>query len=781
MLRKTMALMLVAGWTVHGAVQPEAGPFPLAQVRLLDGPFKEAQERDRKYLLDLDADRLLHNFRVTAGLPSTAEPLGHWELPKSELRGHFTGHYLSACALMYAGTGDAKLKAKADYLVAELAKCQAALPAKGYHQGFLSAYPETFFDRVDACQPVWAPYYTLHKIMAGLLDVHQLCGNQQALDVLNQMADWLNFRTGRLSHAQQQQALGNEHGGMNEVLANLYAVTGNPDHLKLARAFNHEEIFAPLAAGEDQLDGKHANTQIPKIIGAAREFELTGEPAFGAIAKNFWQYVALDRAYCIGGHSDSEHFFPVDQFARHLTPATAETCNTYNLLKLTRHLFAWQPTARTMDFYERALLNQILASQDPDTGMMFYFASLKPGHFKSYNTPDNSFWCCTGTGIENHAKYGDTIFFHSADALYLNLFIAAELTWKEKGLVVRQDTRFPESEVTRLTFRCAQPVKLALKIRHPFWAKELAVTVNGAAAAVQTGTDGYATLDREWKGGDQVEVRLPMALRIEPLPGEPKTVALCYGPVVLAGELGKEGLDKINLYTKGQLDLQHTPTPTVPVLMCEPAELLQHIAPDAGRPLTFRTVNIGRPNDVTLSPFYSLHHQRFTVYWHVYNAADWEKHQAGLAAAAAARKAYEARIVDEVQPGEQQPETDHNLKSAKSSSGEHAGRKWRHAVGGGWFSYEVRVLPDQPVLLRCAYWGSDGRRTFDILVDGVKIAEQTINRDKPNDFFDVDYPIPENLIRGREHVTVKFQPHPGSIAGGVFGVLLLKPEPAVTK
>lgn len=781
---RVLALLLTAGlgMTAQGsAVQPVVEPFPLAQVRLLAGPFKDAQERDRKYLLDLDADRLLHNFRLTADLPSTAEPLGHWEAPNGELRGHFTGHYLSACALMYASTGDEKLKAKLDYMVAELAKCQAALPAKGYHPGFLSAYPESFFDRVDARQPVWAPYYTLHKIMAGLLDVHLLCGNQQALDVLNRMADWLDFRLGRLSHEQQQQALGNEHGGMNEVLANLYGVTGNPEHLKLARAFNHEEIFAPLAAGTDQLDGKHANTQIPKIVGAAREFELTGEPAFGAIASNFWQYVALDRAYCIGGHSDSEHFFPVDQFAKHLTPATAETCNTYNMLKLTRHLFAWQPAARAMDFYERALLNQILASQDPDTGMMFYFASLKPGHFKSYNTPDNSFWCCTGTGIENHAKYGDTIFFHSADALYLNLFIAAELTWKEKGLVVRQETQFPESDTTRLTFACAQPVRLALKIRHPFWAKTLAVTVNGAAAAAPTGADGYAVLEREWKSGDRVEVRLPMALRVEPLPGEPKTVAFCYGPVVLAGELGKEGLDKLNLYTKSQLDLQHTPTPAVPVLLCEPAELLQHVTPVAGRPLTFRTQGIGRPADVTLAPFYSLHHQRYTVYWQVFSAADWEKHQAAIAAAAAARKAFEARIVDEVQPGEQQPETDHHLQSAKSSSGEHAGRKWRHAVGGGWFSYDLKVLPDQPQTLRCAYWGSDGLRTFDILVDGEKIAEQTINRNKPNDFFDADYPVPERLTKGKQQITVKFQPHPKNIAGGVFGVLLLKAEPTATK
>ena len=310
----------------------QARMFDLQQVRLLDGPFKEAQERDRKYLHDLDADRLLHNFRVTAGLPSAAEPLGGWEAPKCELHGHFVGHYLSACALMYASTGDEKLKAKANYLVAELAQCQAALPGKGFNTGFLSAYSESFFDRVDQSERVWAPYYTLHKIMAGLLDTYQHAGNRQALDVLVKMADWLQFRLDRLSHDQQQKALNTEHGGMNEVFANLYGITGHPAHLQLARAFNHEVIFDPLARGEDQLNGKHANTQIPKIIGAAREYELTGEAPFAAVASNFWQYVTLDRAYCIGGHSDSEHFFPVNDFARHLSPATAETCNTYHLL-----------------------------------------------------------------------------------------------------------------------------------------------------------------------------------------------------------------------------------------------------------------------------------------------------------------------------------------------------------------------------------------------------------------------------------------------------------------
>ena len=397
---------------VAAAVPLKLHAFPLKDVRLLDGPFHDAMELDKAYLLSLDADRLLHTFRLTAGLPTSAKPYGGWESPGCELRGHCLGHYLSACALMYASTGDEKLKARVDRIVAELARCQEALPAKGYNKGFLSAYPEEFFDRVDAGKPVWAPYYTLHKIMAGLLDAYVECDNRQALEVLNKMAGWLKFRIGRLSHAQQQKALGNEHGGMNEVLANLYAISGNPDHLRLAKDFNHEAIFEPLAHGQDQLDGKHANTQIPKITGAVRQFELTGDKSLLAVATTFWRAVALNRSYAIGGHSDSEHFFPIADFAQHLSPVTCETCNTYNMLKLTRHLFAIEPSAELMDFYERALYNQILGSIEPQKGMVTYFVSLKPGHFKVYSTPDNSFWCCTGTGMENHAKYADTIFFH---------------------------------------------------------------------------------------------------------------------------------------------------------------------------------------------------------------------------------------------------------------------------------------------------------------------------------------------------------------------------------
>jgi uncharacterized protein len=758
---------------VADKVESQAQPFDLKQVRLLDGPFKEAQERDRKYLQELDADRLLHNFRVTAGLPSTAEPLGGWEAPKCEIRGHFVGHYLTACALMYASTGDEKLKAKADYMVAELAKCQAALPGQGYNRGFLAAFPESFFDRVDKCQPVWVPYYTLHKIMAGLLDMYQCTGNQQALEVLLKMADWLQFRVGRLSHEQQQKALNTEHGGMNEVLANLYAVTGNPDHLRLARAFNHEAILNPLARGEDQLNGKHANTQIPKIIGASREYELTGEGPFGAIASNFWQFVAIDRAYCIGGHSDSEHFFPTNDFGRHLSAVTAETCNTYNMLKLTRHLFAWQPSGRIMDFYERALYNQILASQDPNTGMMYYFASLKPGHFKSYNQPNSSFWCCTGTGIENHSKYADTIYYHDADTLYVNLFIASELTWQDKGVVIRQETRFPEADTSRLVFKCAKPTRLTVKVRRPAWAGSgFGVSCGAASQAASPGP--YAAITREWHDGDTLEVRLPMKLRVETLPGEPKIVALFYGPITLAGELGTAGMDKLNLCTQGQLDLANVPTPDVPVFLCDPADLARHIEPVPGRPLTFRTKAIGWPEDVTLSPYFRIHHQRFTVYWKCFTAAEWRTRQAEIQQAAAARKALEARIVDEVRPGEQQPETDHNLKSSESNSGRFQDRAWRDARG--WFSYDVKVLPDQPLTLRCTYWGSDtGQRVFDILVDDQKIGEQKLDQNKPNEFFDVDYTIPTALTQSKARVTVKIRAHPDSLAGGLFNLLVLKP------
>jgi len=596
----------------------KAYPFELRQVRLLEGPFRDAMLRDQKYLLGLEPDRLLHMFRMTAGLPSSAKPYGGWEDPKVELRGHSLGHYLSACALMYASTGDEKLKARADAIVAELARIQQAMPSQGYHAGYLSAFPEEFFDRVDARQKVWAPYYTLHKIMAGLLDVHQLCGNDRALQVLTRLADWVKFRVDRLSDAQQQLALDTEFGGMMEVLENLCGVTGNPEYLRVARKFDHKKVFDPLARGEDPLNGLHANTQIPKAIGAARDYELSGEQRYYNVAHFFWQRVAHFRSYVIGGNSDGELFFSPEDFSRHLNANSTETCNTYNMLKLTRHLFQWEPSAETMDFYERGLYNHILASQDPATGMVTYYVPLKPGAYKTFATPEESFWCCVGTGMENHAKYGDTIYFHNSASLYINLFIASELDWNEKGIVLRQETRFPEEDTTRILFKARQPTRLALRIRYPSWAKTgMDLKINGKKQRVEANPGSYLTVERTWRNGDTVEVRFPMSLQMESLPNNPNQVAILYGPIVLAGDLGTQGLENAKRYGPMMPQVSKAADTEVPALVCDLKDILAKIHMESRPSLAFRTIGIGRPRDMTLVPFYRVFDQRYTVYWTV--------------------------------------------------------------------------------------------------------------------------------------------------------------------
>jgi uncharacterized protein len=595
-----------------------AVPFDLNEVKLLDSPFKAAQERDKAYLLSLDADRLLHMFRVTAGLASNAKPYGGWEAPDIEVRGHTMGHYLSACALMYRNTGDATLKARTDYLVAELAKCQDALPKQGFNPGYLSAFPESFIDRVEQQKNVWAPWYVIHKIMAGLLDVYEQTGNRQALAVDTKMADWVKFRVDRLTVEQMQGSLGNEQGGMNEVLANLSAVTGSPEYLRLATAFNHRAVLDPLARGQDRLDGLHANTQVPKIIGAAREFELTGDEEYRTIAKTFWNSVALKRSYVFGGHSDGEAFFPVADFSKHLTWATAETCNVYNMLKLTRHLFEWEPSVVTMDFYERALYNQILASQEPDKGMVTYFLSAQPGHFKTYLTGEESFRCCSGTGMENHAKYADTIYFHSPanDELFVNLFIPSQLTWSDKKISIRQETKFPAEDSTRLIFACAQPTVLAVKVRYPLWARSgIHLTLNGQKIDAVGAAGAYINIRREWRDGDVLGISLPMTLHIEPLPNATQ-VAILYGPIVLAGELGRKGMETISDVAKDQGELSTLADPAVPSLATsDSTEILSHIRSVPDQPLTFVTNGMIPPQNITLIPLFRLNHQRYTVYW----------------------------------------------------------------------------------------------------------------------------------------------------------------------
>jgi DUF1680 family protein len=715
---------------VTTAVARSAQPFALTDVRLLEGLFRDAMLRDQDYLLSLDPDRLLRNFRVNVGLPTDARPLGGWESPDCELRGHSLGHYLSALSLMYASTGDVRFKQRAEHIVSVFAQCQSHAPAAGFHPGYLSAFPESFIDRVEQGQSVWAPWYTLHKIMAGLLDASQLCGNAQALAVLTNMANWVQFRVDRLTTEQMQRSLETEFGGMNEVLVNLYAVTGNTNHLRLAQRFHHRRVIDPLEQGQDRLDGLHANTQIPKIIGLTREYELTGHSHYLTAANTFWNAVALHRSYVIGGHSDYELFFPVLQFDRHLSPETCETCNTYNMLKLTQELFALEPSAHKMDFYERGLYNHILASQDPESGMVTYYVALKPGHFKVYSTPEESFWCCTGTGMENHAKYGGAIYSHGADSLYVNLFIASELKWSEKGLSLRQESRFPETDTTTLTFEAEKPVKLALKIRHPAWAVDgVKVFVNGRLQKIKPTPGSYFTLDRKWRDGDTVKVSLPMRLHTETLPGVSHQVAILYGPVVLAGELGTNNLPDV--FARDQRAYDKYPDSPVPVWVTSREALLSSIKPVAGVPLTFRTHGIGRPEDVTLKPFHRIHRQRYSVYWRLLTPEQWQAQQAVQAAAEARRLALEKRTVDRVQPGEPKSEQDHQVRGEKSDALEALGRRLRHARDGGWFSYELKVDPTAASELVCTWWGDEsGQRHVLTSRDGVASPELVTDSEK---------------------------------------------------
>ncbi len=625
---------------------------------------------------------------------------------------------------------------------------------------------------METRQRVWAPYYTLHKIMAGLFDVGTLAGNQQALAVLQEQARWVGRRMGRLNEDQQQKMLGTEFGGMAEVLANLYGLTGNSDDLRLARLFDQKSLFDPLARGEDPLNGLHGNTQIPKAIAAAREYELTGEKRYYDIASFFWQRVALHRSYVIGGNTDDESFFPVEEFSKHLSEMTTETCNTYNMLKLTRHLFQLLPSAEAMDFYERGLFNHILASQDPSTGMMCYYVPLKPGAFRTYSTPDQSFWCCVGTGMENHAKYGDTIYFHDDRSLYVNLFIASEVSWKDKGLVLRQDTQFPETASTRLNVAATAPVRLALKIRYPYWATAgMVIRINGRQETVASPRGTYVAIDREWKTGDRVDIEMPMTLRLEAMPDNPKVVAVMYGPLVLAGDLGRAGLDRAMRYGPSAPPLGKLATPAIPALIGEVKDVIPRIKPE-GAPLTFRTSGLGEPADVTLIPFYKAADQRYSVYWNVLSPAEWQARKAEFASAAATRQQILSRTVDMVDLSDPASEKAHGFAGEGTSEGFIEGRKWRDARDG-WLSYSLAVVPDRALTLFCTFRGGEGRpRTFDVLVDGEKIGTHAMVI-HPAELIDVEFPIPEALTRGKTRVTVRFQAQAGSSTGALVEVRIV--------
>jgi hypothetical protein len=587
----------------------KAKPFPMQQVRLLSGPLKEMQERDRVYLYMLPNDCLLHSFRLTAGKSSTAQPLGGWEAPDGELRGHFTGgHYLSACALMYASTGDEALRQKAVALVSALAECQQ-------ENGYLGAYPENFYDRLKKHEPVWAPFYTYHKILAGHLDMYLYCGSDVALWTAKRMADWAIDWVAPLSDEELAKVQMTEHGGMNEVLFNLYAVTGEKKYLDGGLRFEHKRFFDPLAAREDKLAGLHSNTNIPKVIGAARGYELTGDERYRTIAEFFWETVVDHHTYAPGGTSNNDEGWSApDTLGSHLAAGGQECCCNYNMLKLTRHLFGWKPEARRMDYFERLLWNVRAGTQNAD-GMLMYYVPTVPGGWKTFGLQYDSFWCCTGSGVEEYAKLVDTIYFHDEESVYVNQFVASEVSWPEKRARLVQQTGFPQEQRASIAIHAEKPVEFVLRIRAPHWAQGMAVTVNGRPEQAVVEGDGYLALKRIWRSGDHVEVSLPMTLREEPVAGSPELTSLAYGPLVLAAEMGRDGLSRemIEGFEGPKLDS----LPALPMPQFQQAQQAGKralwVKKSAEVELRFETV--AQPQNFNLKPLYQIADERYSVYW----------------------------------------------------------------------------------------------------------------------------------------------------------------------
>jgi DUF1680 family protein len=602
-----------------------ARPFALADVRLLDSPFKQAMERNADYLLSIEPDRLLHNTRRYAGLEPKGESYGGWEA--HGIAGHTLGHYLTALSQQYAATGDTRFRQRIDYIVAEMAECQ-----KAYGDGYIGALPPLELQtmrnfREGIVEPqgpfnfkggAWVPWYTEHKVLNGLKDAWILGGSAKARDVALRLADWADSITAGLTPEQVQAMLSVEQGGMMDVLVELYTLTGNPRYLGASRRFYHRAVLDPLLARRDELPGKHANTQIPKVIGQARTYEATGDPSARAIAEYFWELIAHHYSYVIGGNSENEHLFPESTMSHHLGADTAETCNTYNMLKLTEHVFGWDPRADYADFYERALYNDILASQEPKMGMFTYFMSLKPGLFKTFSTPFDSFWCCVGTGMENHTKYGEAIYFHGRDDLYVNLFIPSVLTWGEKGFSMEQRTDYPAGNQAEFTVTSGPEAPLALRVRCPGWAAgPLAFTLNGQPLGVAGAPGSYAVIRRSWKKGDRLGVSIPMAVRTEAMPDAPDKVAFVYGPVVLAGDLGPEPRAATIPYSENQDANLGAPPVAVPALTRTGAPMESLVVRSAAGPLEFQAPGLGLPREIALRPFWEIRYDRYNVYWDV--------------------------------------------------------------------------------------------------------------------------------------------------------------------
>ena len=797
-MKKVLILLLLAAGTVAASAQDKlyADEFPLGNVTLLDGPLKRAQDLNVQTLLQYDCDRLLAPYRKEAGLEPKAKPYPNWD----GLDGHVGGHYLSAMA-MNAARGNEECRRRMEYMIAELKECADA-NAKNHPdwgKGYVGGMPDS--DRIwsnfkkgdfRAYFGAWAPFYNLHKMFAGLRDAWIYCGNFEARRLYKGFCDWVIDLTADLSDEQMERIMGNEHGGMNEVLADAWvaddylsmSLYGRDErYITMARRFSHRMLLSPMSQHVDNLDNLHANTQVPKAIGFARIGELCDDENYYEAASFFWETVTGRRSLAFGGNSRREHFPSKEACTDFINDIDGpESCNTYNMLKLTEALHRRNPDARYADYYELATFNHILSTQHPEHGGYVYFTPARPRHYRNYSAPNEAMWCCVGTGMENHSKYGQFIYTHRGNALYVNLFVASELKWHQ-GVALRQETDFPYGETSWITITEGKD-SFPLLIRYPGWVApgKFSVTVNGKPVEVISGPGSYVAIDRKWKKGDVVKVSFPMHNSIRYLPNVPQYVAFMHGPILLGMKTGTEDLahlvaddSRFGQYASGE----KLPLDGAPILIDNHIEnLADRLRPVAGKPLHFTLdARMENPIQGELQPFFEIHDARYMMYWLALSEQGYKDYLDGLARAEQERRELEARTVDKVQPGEQQPETDHRMETDGSMTGNSNDVFYRDARDGHFFSYLMQTGGRTDLSLRLKFWGVGEWKTheFDIFVDDVLLTSiNNTGKYRISEFKYETFPIPASMLEGKEQIRVKFVAKPGRQVGEIYGVRLIK-------
>ena len=788
-MKKIFLTLLAMTVTVaHAQDKLYANEFPLGDVTLLDGPLKRARDLNITTLLKYDTDRLLAPYLKEAGLTPKAKSFPNWD----GLDGHVGGHYLSALAIN-AATGSEECRTRMEYMISELQRCADANQKNHpeWGKGYVGGVPGSdrlwsTFKKGDfaAFYGAWVPFYNIHKMYAGLRDAWLYCGNEQAKQLFLGFCDWAIDLTAGLSDEQMERMLDIEHGGMNEVLADAYAMTGDRKYLTVAKRFSHRRLLTPLSQRQDCLDNMHANTQVPKVIGFDRIAELSGEEYFHDASTFFWDIVTGERSLAFGGNSRREHF-PSKEACRDFVRDIdgPETCNTNNMLKLTEDLHRRNPNAAYADYFELATFNHILSSQHPEHGGYVYFTSARPRHYRNYSAPNEAMWCCVGTGMENHGKYGQFIYTHVGKALYVNLFVASELNWREKGIRLRQETGFPYSETSRITITEGKG-QFPLLVRYPGWVKpgELKVTMNGKAVDLISGPASYVTIDRSWKKGDVVEVRFPMHNSVKYLPNLPQYIALMHGPIMLAMKTGTEDLAHLIADDSrfGQLAVgKKLPVNEAPILINNHVEeIANQLQPIAGKPLHFTlSTRMENPIRNELQPFFEIHDSRYMMYWLALSEQNYKGYLEQMAKEEQAQQALEARTIDKVQPGEQQPESDHFMETDESQKGNTNDVFWRDASNGHYFSYLMQTAGRTDLSLRLKYWGVGEWKSheFDIFVDDVLVKSvNNTGKYRISEFKYEVYELPAKVLQGKKQVRVKFVAKPGKQIGEIYGVRLIK-------